>query len=293
MHLLRKSAYKFPTFTSVSNDLIEDWSLTLEARMLLIWLLKLPDNWEFTINSLTVYIANRSTAAITPGKRAISRMIDELITARYITRQRVHADGHFKTWAYYVSPTPIPEDFVEENLNLPNENLPDADSENLNLPNESSHQENSPHSTTYKINKDKENNDLNKIKIKNARAKKFSADELEPFRLVWNRDKAPQWAACDVLNSERVKSLNKLILDEGELALELFEKAIAFIKTEKWWLEKRISIDMLIRPSKGHVRAYAERYLATPSGRTVQNLDIKKAVELQERNRRLALLEDV
>jgi DNA-binding Lrp family transcriptional regulator len=255
----------------------------------LCFLLSYPSDWDLSISWIS------QTLGI--GEVSVRSSIKELEEIGYITRERrTNSKNQFIGWEYNVSPCQELKDAENEPENPPRrENSDVGTTPTLGKPR---HRDNLDVGGTSMYTKEDQISKQDQIPkedhTKRARAKKqFTAQELEPFRLVWNRDKATQWAACDVLNSERVKSFNKLILDEGELALELFEKAIAFIKTEKWWLEKRISIDMLIRPSKGHIRAYAERYLATPSGQTVQNLDIKKAVELQERDRRLSLLEDV
>jgi hypothetical protein len=78
-------------FTRVSNETIADRSLTLEARMVLIYLLSKPDDW-------TVIIAD--LVKLSPaGWHKIKSILDELEDHDYIVRrpQKKATEGKFGT----------------------------------------------------------------------------------------------------------------------------------------------------------------------------------------------------
>lgn len=71
-------------FTTTYNDIfrveIEGKKLTPEAWGLYVFMLSLPDNWDYTISGLT--------KVVNAGRDKIARMINELIAAGFITRER-------------------------------------------------------------------------------------------------------------------------------------------------------------------------------------------------------------
>lgn len=85
-------------WTSVSNGLIEDGSISFRARGLLVWLLSKPDGWSIRSEAIA--------ASSTEGRDAIRTALNELETAGYVKRQKVQDDlGHWSTVAnIYESP---------------------------------------------------------------------------------------------------------------------------------------------------------------------------------------------
>ena len=85
-------------FTRVKNSLINDDRLSFEARGFLIFMLALPDDWNFSIKGLA-FKSNLSS-------KSVMRMIKELKAAGYITQKKVKGGhGYFSTyeWDIYES----------------------------------------------------------------------------------------------------------------------------------------------------------------------------------------------
>lgn len=83
-------------FTIVSNDLVRDSRLSWEARAFLVYLLTLPDDWNFNIKGLVSQTGTK--------KDVILRMVKELKEAGYISiKQETGKRGVFtvKTWEIY------------------------------------------------------------------------------------------------------------------------------------------------------------------------------------------------
>ena len=88
-------------FSIVSNDIIRDGRLSLKARGLLIFMLSLPDCWEFSIAGLSKVSGE--------GKDSIRAGIKELESVGYLARKRKHlANGRLGEMEYtlYESPKP-------------------------------------------------------------------------------------------------------------------------------------------------------------------------------------------
>lgn len=90
---------KSNNFSIVSNGIIRDKTLSLKARGLLIFMLSLPDNWEYSIQGLT-YACNEGRESIRTGVR-------ELEKAGYLFRQQQRDDkGRMGGAEYVISETP-------------------------------------------------------------------------------------------------------------------------------------------------------------------------------------------
>lgn len=91
---------KSKNFSIVSNTIIRDARLSLKARGLLILMLSLPDNWEFSIAGLS------KTAG--EGKDSIRNGVKELEEAGYLTRKRKHLpNGKLAEMEYTIYEEPI------------------------------------------------------------------------------------------------------------------------------------------------------------------------------------------
>ena len=81
-------------FASIPNDVCCDDSLTWEARGMLAYLLSKPTTWQVNISDLI----NRS-----PAKAGVvRRVVEELIKAGYIIRERQRGDGGKFNWVWEV-----------------------------------------------------------------------------------------------------------------------------------------------------------------------------------------------
>ena len=87
-------------FTMIQNDLLNDTSISFEAKGFLVYLLSLPDFWEFSINGLSF-----STGL---GRTTIMRLVKELKKAGYLVQKRKQ-DKLGKivacSWELYETPT--------------------------------------------------------------------------------------------------------------------------------------------------------------------------------------------
>lgn len=93
------------SYTVISNEVLQDETLSWKARGLLCYLLSLPDNWSIYAEEL----AKHATDGITSTSTAIK----ELIHAGYITKQQLRTEeGKFSNYEYVVRETktlPNPE----------------------------------------------------------------------------------------------------------------------------------------------------------------------------------------
>lgn len=121
-------------YTTVHNDFLRDKSLSINARGLLITMLSLPDNWNFSIKGL---------AAILPdGEKKVGSALKELELHGYLVRERIYDNGKLADWNYIISDEKLPEDILsrsgtKSNILLQSQNgdVEKVDVENLHLKN--------------------------------------------------------------------------------------------------------------------------------------------------------------
>ncbi len=94
-------------FTTVHNDFIDDLRLGNDTIGLLLKMVKLPDDWNFSIKGL---------AAISKdGERKISRQLKELEECGYLVRKRIQsANGQFADWEYIISDEQLPDEILKQ-----------------------------------------------------------------------------------------------------------------------------------------------------------------------------------
>lgn len=94
---------KSTNYTVMSNRHLDDTRLSLKAIGLLSKILRLPDDWDYTLEGLA-HICKE-------GKDAIRSAIVELEQAGYIERRQTHAaDGSFAGNEYIVHEVPLGAD---------------------------------------------------------------------------------------------------------------------------------------------------------------------------------------
>lgn len=101
---------KSSNYTVMANYHLDDRSLSLKARGLLSTMLRLPDDWDYSIDGLSKLCRD--------GRDAIQTALQELEAAGYITRRRVRDKGAFSGMEYIVHEQPQPQSDKE----LPDEN---------------------------------------------------------------------------------------------------------------------------------------------------------------------------
>lgn len=86
-------------FTQIENKLIQNPDLSLKAKGLLIYMLSVPDDWDYSISGLSVKCKE--------GKSSIRSAIAELMEYGYITRTLTRADhGVLSGYEYVVYEKP-------------------------------------------------------------------------------------------------------------------------------------------------------------------------------------------
>lgn len=88
-------------YVNVYKDILKNHSLSLRDRGMVVTLLSLPDNWEFTISRLSKIIPD--------GKSSIRASLTHLEELGYISRMQERAEcGKFGKIAIAIHETPIP-----------------------------------------------------------------------------------------------------------------------------------------------------------------------------------------
>lgn len=102
-------------YTQIDNNLIRNRNLSLKAKGLLIYMLSLPDDWDYSISGLS--------AECKEGKSSIRSAIDELMEQRYITRSLTRGEGGLLDgyeYVVYEEPQPLCENRTTDNRTLEN-----------------------------------------------------------------------------------------------------------------------------------------------------------------------------
>ena len=89
---------KNKNYTTISNQLFKDKTISLKAKGLMGYLLSLPNDWDLSINGMV--------ACSKEGRAGIASAINELIKYGYIERIAVRFKGKFKGYDYFVFENP-------------------------------------------------------------------------------------------------------------------------------------------------------------------------------------------
>lgn len=109
---------KTRNYTVMSNAHLDDPRLSLRAIGLLSKMLRLPDDWDYTVRGLA--------ALCREGRDAVERALNELIEAGYVVRTRTRkADGSFGGVEYVVYETAEERPTEEPRPEKPDTGLPD------------------------------------------------------------------------------------------------------------------------------------------------------------------------
>jgi hypothetical protein len=232
-------------FTRIPNHTLQNLDLSLEALGLLSRLLSYPPDWEFNLKSLS--------AQYKEGKQKLRSAITELMEAGYVTRYQSQGK-----WIYRISPE------------LQNE--PSVCQPSVCQPSE---KQTAGKQTTYK-----ETISTNKTNIDKETLYVEPHDEFLDFVNLWNSERSPIWANCKVLSQARVSLLRRLIKDAGSraAALEILEKACKYGREDKFWGEKRMTLENVLR----HAVELSERCLETPNGHVITQAEFQMAAQQQK-----------
>ena len=104
-------------FTTIGNELIQNAALSWKARGLMIYLLSMPQDWDFNLADL----ANRAPE----GKSALRSGVAELEEHGYIhIIQERNPSGKWDGWTWYVYEDPMPRSENPISVNPKSENPP-------------------------------------------------------------------------------------------------------------------------------------------------------------------------
>lgn len=180
-------------FTLINNKMLRDVELGATERGLLITMLSLPDNWNFSIKGLTKILPN--------GVTQISTALKNLEKLHYLDRKRVYTNGKISDWDYIFSDermqNPDPENESEDVERVDNvDNSPihtsvisgNLDLQNLDSENLNQEKQNLENPIAYKIN----NNQINKNQISNDQESIYqSANQQSNFQQFRMADSNP------------------------------------------------------------------------------------------------------
>lgn len=85
-------------FTVTPNDLINDDTLTPQARFLFVYMASKPDDWKF--------IQEPMAKGLGWSLPTLRKYLEELIDAGWISRERQRVDGKFDSFDYTLNPSP-------------------------------------------------------------------------------------------------------------------------------------------------------------------------------------------
>ena len=100
-------------YTRISNELLKDKELSLAAKVLLITMLSLPNDWSYS----TVGLAS----LVKESKNTIHRLLKELESKNYLIRKSIRDDkGRFVKYDYAIYELPYPNIRDMENKDIIN-----------------------------------------------------------------------------------------------------------------------------------------------------------------------------
>ena len=184
-------------YVNVYKDILKNNSLNLRDRGMVVTLLSLPDNWEFTISGLSKIIPD--------GISAIRASLTHLEKLGYVTRTQERAErGKFGKIAIEVHETPIPP-FCD----FPQTDNPLTDNPSTEKP--------SAENRTQYINNQLNNNQVNNHPSINHSDKSEEEDDTEQLKnLIAENIKLEQFyelAEGNVSEQEMIREIYETICD--------------------------------------------------------------------------------
>jgi hypothetical protein len=101
--VIRRGRLPADNYTITSNAAIEDTSISLKARMILVYLLSRPPGWVTSAERLAAQISEKD------GLSAIKSGLRELEQAGYLTRNRTRGDDGRWRWDHEITDRPSVE----------------------------------------------------------------------------------------------------------------------------------------------------------------------------------------
>ena len=114
---IKHAIHRKTNFTIISNNLINEPTLPLDSRMLLIWALSKPDTWQLNYRSL------KTLHKISNDK--LRRIVNELQSAQYLLIKKL-PEGYTE-WHWYDKPCSDIRNEEKPNSENPNSENPNSD----------------------------------------------------------------------------------------------------------------------------------------------------------------------
>lgn len=227
MAILRKDNKE--QFTVIPQGIIRDKRLSLKDIGLLISMLSLPDNWEFSENGLEVIFEHDGQASIRTG-------LKKLEACGYLKRERVRgSDGRMKAVNWYLSEYPV---FSEPQADKPHLGNPSVENPSWGKPNlENPPQSNTKQSSTKEVSTKESNS---KKKSATALASDDAVDLESEFENLWKlypRKEGKSSALKDYLKARRDKK-NPVDYETVKRGIEAYCEYLKRNKTERRFIKQ-------------------------------------------------------
>ena len=204
--------HKTDNFTTINNYLIKDKNLTLKDKGMMLLLLSLPNDWNFSVMGLQTICRE--------AKNTINDILNHLEELEYLERNKVYVNGKIKEWRYdiYEIPKTLYRNFQD---------IENVDIEKLDI-------ENCTQLNTNKLNKEK----LNTKKVNNTNNTLFDLLQENGFSITplqyevvsgWSDNDLTRYAIKKaVLNNKfNINYINKILFSYEKENIKTVEQAIA------------------------------------------------------------------
>lgn len=168
MAVFRLNKSKSKGFTIIYNEILKDEELSLGAVGLLIKMISLPDDWNYSIKGLV--------AICKDGETKITNYINELINVGYIVRTKLNPNQTKTGRIEYIY------DIYEEKTRLEKQGVVKQGTEEQGI-----EEQGTVFHGTYIINNNKINNNKVNNNIINNNIKNSKSEYDEEFELLWSK----------------------------------------------------------------------------------------------------------
>lgn len=196
--------HKKNDYTMINNYLIKDKNLQLKDKGMLLVLLSLPNDWDFSVAGLEKICKET--------KDTINGILNNLQKYNYLKREIKRDDkGRFIDWQYDIYE--IPKDLYDD---LPHPKNPDMDNPDMDFPDMENYTQ---------LNTNKENTKKQNTKLKeNVKRKYFDNEDLNNIFIEYLEMRKKMKA----INSDRAINtlINKLSSYDDDMKFRMIEQSI-------------------------------------------------------------------
>lgn len=250
-------------FTVVHNEFIRDERVGIEEMGMLVFLLSLPDSWNFSIEGLTKVLPN--------GKHKIMTTLNKLKELGYFRRIRQVDDrGRVIDWVYEFSDECHPEwltDEEESEVITPHSDNRDMDKSDM---------ENQPQSNIIESNK---NNDYDLRQLDESRKDKYISytskirDNINYNELKKSEDSKTVDRIIDIMVNTIISEKEKIRINKKEIKLDELTADLMSVS--------EADVRQIIAAIKGKSIRCFEKYVLAALTNAVANKSEPKPVEFQ------------